>query len=57
MITEREAADRLGVALVTLRRWRYQGIAPRHVIYDSGAVRYYPRDVDEHKARRTGGRR
>lgn len=56
MITERDAAAELGVSVVTLRRWRYQGIAPRHVVYDSGTVRYNRADVLEHKRRRTGGR-
>lgn len=40
LITEREAAELLGVARSTLNRWRQQGHAPPHIEYDSGTVRY-----------------
>jgi predicted DNA-binding transcriptional regulator AlpA len=45
LIGEREAAERLGLAVATLRRWRWVGRGPRFVKV-GGAVRYDPADID-----------
>ena len=46
LITEREAAARLGLAVSTLRRWRWAGKPPPFVKI-SAAVRYDPRVIRE----------
>ena len=46
LITEREAAARLGLAVSTLRRWRWSGKPPPFVKI-SAAVRYDPRVIRE----------
>ncbi len=46
LITEREAAARLGLAVTTLRRWRWSGKPPPFVKI-SAAVRYDPRVIRE----------
>jgi predicted DNA-binding transcriptional regulator AlpA len=45
LIDEHEAAKRLGLAVATLRRWRWVGRDPRFVKI-GGAVRYDPSDLD-----------
>ncbi len=45
LIGERGAAERLGLAVATLRRWRWVGRGPRFVKV-GGAVRYDPADLD-----------
>ena len=45
LVDEREAAKRLGLAVATLRRWRWVGRNPRFVKI-GGAVRYDPADLD-----------
>ena len=54
LITEREAAARLGLAVSTLRRWRWAGKPPRFLKIGS-AVRYDPQVLAEfiEAARRT----
>ncbi len=46
LITEREAAARLGLAVTTLRRWRWSGKPPPFVKI-SVAVRYDPLVIRE----------
>jgi len=45
LIDEHEAAKRLGLAVATLRRWRWVGRKP-HFVKIGGAVRYDPADLD-----------
>jgi hypothetical protein len=46
-MTERQAAEVLGVSLSAMRRWRLQKRGPRFVKVES-AVRYDPRDVEDY---------
>jgi predicted DNA-binding transcriptional regulator AlpA len=46
LINETEAARRLGLAVSTLRRWRWQGNPPQFVKIGS-AVRYDPIVIDD----------
>ena len=54
LVTETEAAERLGLRVATLRRWRWAGQGPafRKI---GAAVRYHPTDLDDYieQARRT----
>jgi predicted DNA-binding transcriptional regulator AlpA len=45
-LTERGAAERLGLAVATLRAWRTKGKGPRFVRFGR-AVRYLPCDLEE----------
>ena len=48
LLTEHEAADRLGLAVATLRRWRWSGDGPKHIKLGparGSAVRYAPADL------------
>jgi predicted DNA-binding transcriptional regulator AlpA len=45
-LTEREVADRLGLAVATLRTWRHRGKGPRFLRLGR-SVRYLPSDVDD----------
>ena len=60
MISEEEAAKRIGIALVTLRRWRKEGKVddrPAIPFYKIGALfRYKVDDIDNYiKSCRVGG--
>ena len=44
LLTEKDAASMLGLASVTLRRWRWAGQGPRFRKI-GGAVRYHPDDL------------
>jgi predicted DNA-binding transcriptional regulator AlpA len=44
-VTEREAAQRLGFSLPTLRRWRYAKTGPTHITVGR-SIRYLPADLD-----------
>ncbi len=52
LLTEREAAELLAVQPVTLRAWRYRGLAPPHLrlpslgVNDAYAIRYRAVDVE-----------
>ncbi len=48
-LTERQAAERLGVSLSTLRRRRRAAKGPRY-FRDGGIIRYFSRDVDKYVA-------
>lgn len=51
LLTETDAAARLGVRPATLRRWRWAGRGPIHVkLPGSAAVRYAPADLDDYAA-------
>lgn len=54
LLNEREAAERLGLAVATLRRWRWAGRGPAHLKIGS-AVRYDPAELNRFlsTARRT----
>ena len=45
LLNEHEAAERLRLAVTTLRRWRWGSRGPRYVKI-GGAVRYDPADLD-----------
>lgn len=51
-VTEIEAADRLGLAVATLRQWRHRGRGPKFMRFGR-AVRYLPSDLDEFVRRST----
>ena len=50
LITDREAADRLGLSAATLRSWRCRGIGPAFIKMGSGSkapVRYSEADLEQ----------
>lgn len=51
MLTTAQAADRLGVQPVTLRRWRYTGTGPAYVKV-GGRIRYDSEDITAYLAAR-----
>jgi predicted DNA-binding transcriptional regulator AlpA len=53
LLTEQQAADRLGVATGTLRVWRCTRRYPLAWIKIGKAVRYDPREIDRFVADRT----
>lgn len=58
LLTEREAARRLGLSPGTLRNWRSRGRGPIAVRFGSRCVRYRVSDVDSYiDAHVAGGRR
>jgi predicted DNA-binding transcriptional regulator AlpA len=46
LLTELEAATRIGISLSTMRRWRRAHTAPNHFRV-GGILRYRPEDVDQ----------
>ena len=44
LLSEKEAADKLGLSPSTLRNWRWKGEGPAHLKL-GGAVRYRPEDL------------
>ena len=57
MLDEKAVADRFGMSLAAIRRWRYEDRGPKFVKLGS-AVRYDVRDVEAWVASRpTGGGR
>lgn len=46
VLTEAESAERLGVSISTLRRWRKRGIGPKY-FHLGGILRYRVADLDE----------
>jgi len=46
LLNEREAAERLGLAVATLRRWRWAGRGPRFLKIGATAVRYSLEELD-----------
>jgi predicted DNA-binding transcriptional regulator AlpA len=49
LITEREAAERLGVSVRTMQAYRQRRIGPRWLkLGGSAAVRYMPEDLEEY---------
>jgi predicted DNA-binding transcriptional regulator AlpA len=53
LLTESQSAQRLGVSLSTLRRWRKNGMGPKFFLL-GGILRYRAVDLDEFVARHTG---
>jgi len=49
-LTTREAARYLGLAPVTLEKWRYAGTGPNHCHFGY-AVRYSQKDLDDYARR------
>ncbi len=45
LLNERETAQRLGLRVATLRRWRWAGKGPRYLKIE-GAIRYDPADLE-----------
>lgn len=45
-LTETQVAERLGLAVATLRAWRHRGTGPRFLRFGR-AVRYLQTDLDE----------
>jgi hypothetical protein len=52
LLTEGQSAQRLGVSLSTLRRWRKNGVGPKFFLL-GGILRYRIVDLDEFVARHT----
>ena len=48
---ERDAARFLGVNVKTLRNWRWRGIGPVFVKFDSGGIRYSDEELIAYAAR------
>lgn len=46
LLTEREVADRLNIAVKTVQNWRWKGEGPRAVKLGKRAVRYRRADVE-----------
>lgn len=46
LLREKEVAERLGISLLTIRKWRVFGRGPRFRKLGGRAVRYDPADVD-----------
>lgn len=46
LLNEKEVAQRLGVSVHGVRRWRYEGRGPRALKLTSSLVRYDARDLD-----------
>jgi predicted site-specific integrase-resolvase len=46
VLSEAESAERLGVSISTLRRWRKRGIGPKYFQL-GGILRYRVADLDE----------
>lgn len=49
LITSREAARILRVSITTIKRWRREGIGPRHTKI-AGGIRYRREDIDTYVA-------
>jgi len=47
LMKPQDLADRLGVALITLRKWRQQGKGPRYIKLGHRTIRYRIEDVEE----------
>jgi len=45
LLTETQAAKRLGLSVKTLQSWRYRRLGPPYIRL-GGAVRYVPADLD-----------
>lgn len=52
LLTEKEAAERLGLSVRTLQAWRQRGLGPEYVKL-SRAIRYRPESLDAHVAEST----
>jgi hypothetical protein len=52
-LTQEELADELGVAVNTIRNWRYQGRGPAFYRVHRRLVKYTRRAVDDYKRART----
>jgi predicted DNA-binding transcriptional regulator AlpA len=52
LLTEEQAADRLGFKPRTLQEWRFKGGGPRYVKVSARAVRYRPADLEAWAAER-----
>ena len=46
LVTEKEAADLLGLTPRTLQAWRHRGGGPEYVRVSSRCVRYRPADLE-----------
>lgn len=48
VVNSAEAANRLGIRVQTLRKWRYLGTGPRYIRYGGlrGRVVYRPEDLE-----------
>lgn len=47
LITEEQAAERIGFSTSTLRHWRCSGVGPSYVKIRGGRIRYRHIDLDE----------
>lgn len=47
LLTPKDAAAHLRLAVATLRKWRAKGIGPRYHRLQTGAIRYEQADLDE----------
>lgn len=46
LVREGEVAERLGVSVLTVRKWRFFSRGPRFMRVGGRAVRYDPADID-----------
>lgn len=46
LLKENEVAERLGISLLTIRKWRVFGRGPRYRKLGGRAVRYHPDDIE-----------
>jgi excisionase family DNA binding protein len=58
LLSEREVAKRLGIAVATVRRWRWSGRPPLPFVRIGGSIRYELDDIEEfiRRGRRLGSR-
>jgi len=45
LLIEQDVANHIGVSIQTLRKWRYDGIGPRHIKIGR-TIRYRQEDID-----------
>ncbi len=48
LISEKDAAAKLGKHQKTLYRWRQAGVAPKHIKLPSGSILYRPHDLEKY---------
>jgi len=54
LLIEQDVANHIGVSIQTLRKWRYDGIGPRHIKIGR-TIRYRQEDIDAFFAQASEG--
>jgi len=54
LLVEQDVANHIGVSIQTLRKWRYDGIGPRHIKIGR-TIRYRQEDIDAFFAQASEG--